>query len=451
MDELREQYEAKLAEAEGILDAAAAETRGLNDDEAAKHDELVNEARSLRLLLQQREQIAREREEILPQVRAAVEGTREERAADAPAPTAPRVEVGEMRDPVYHERSEHSFFVDKVRAGAQGDHEAMQRLNQMRAFNEQELKKRDLYDNATDGAEALVPIYLQDRFEQYRTNIAVAANLTNRQALPALGDSITVPYQTGAASVAALTQATPLTAISETDAQFTTDSVNVVEVAGVQDISLLLVERGTLGVGLDVVIGNHLAELLAQDEDQRVLAEVDSEAGVAVTYTATTGTLAEIYAKLADAAQQIISGNKVPPNAILCHERRFFKWAAELDENNRPLMVPMSVAQNPLAVGGGEIKPAGFTGYAIHGIPVYIDSNVTTTNGAGTNEDIVYVCDWKQQYTWSSPVMVEFDRSPMFKNSGLTVRARRYMATMAGHRDDAFGRITGTGLATPSF
>lgn len=450
MDELRAQYDAKVKEADAILDAAASETRGLTADETEAHDKLRADAVSIRQLIQRKDEANKERAEIVPQIRDAVEGTREERAS-APAPSAPVVEVGEVRDPVYHERSEHSFFVDKVRSAANGDMDAMQRLNNMRAFNEQELKKRDLNDTATDGAEALVPLYLQDRFEQYRTNIAVAAGLTNRQALPALGDSITVPYQTGAASVAALTQASPLTAISETDAQFTTDNVSVVEIAGVQDISLLLVERGTLGVGLDVVIGNHLAELLAQDEDQRVLAEVDSEAGVAVTFTATTGTLAAIYAKLADAAQQIIAGNKLPPSAIVVNERRFFKWASELDDNNRPLIVPMSVAQNPLAVGGGEIKPAGFTGYAIHGVPIYIDSNVTVLNGAGTNEDVVYICDWKQQYTWTSPVMVEFDRSPMFKNSGLTVRARRYMATMAGHREDAFGRITGTGLATPSF
>lgn len=447
MKELHEQRDALLAEIEGILDAATNEKRALTDEEKATVAEKRAEAKGLRQLMQERAAAAAEREEILPTLRAARDG------AENPADEKRTVPHGEgqteTREAVYHERSEHSFYADTVRA-ARGDRAAMERLEKMRVYNEQELKKRDLYDNSTDGAEALVPLYQQDRFEKYRTNLAIASSLTNQQALPAQGESITIPFQTGAAAVAAVTQATPLNALQETDAQFDRETVDVVEVAGVQDMSLLLQERGNLGASLDAVIGDHLAELLAQDEDERVLASVLANAGVAVTYTATTGTLPGIYPKLADAAQQIIASNKIPPSAIVVNQRRFFKWASELDTTNRPFLVPMSVAQNPLAKGGENGPVAhGFTGYAIHGIPVYIDQNVTTTKD--TNQDVVFIADWSKQYTWLGPVQVEVDRSPMFKNSGLTVRARRYFATMTGHRAGAFGKITGAGLATPSF
>lgn len=447
MKELQEQRDALLADIEGILDAAASEKRGLTDEEKTSVAEKRAEVKGLRQLMQERALAAAERDEILPELREARE------AIETPEAKRDSVPHGEgrtnERDPVYHRRSNHSFYADTVRA-AKGDRAAFERLEKMRVYNEQELKKRDLYDNATDGAEALVPLYQQDRFEKYRTNLAIASGLTKQEVIPVQGESITIPFQTGAAAVAAVTQATPLNALQETDAQFDRETVDVVEVAGVQDMSLLLQERGNLGASLDAIIGDHLAELLAQDEDERVLASVLANAGVAVTYSATTGTLPGIYPKLADAAQQIIASNKMPPSAIVVNQRRFFKWASELDTTNRPYMVPMSVAQNPLAKGGESGPVAhGFTGYAIHGIPVYIDQNVTTTNN--TDQDVVFVADWSKQYTWLGPVQVEVDRSPMFKNSGLTVRARRYFATMTGHRAGAFGKITGTGLATPSF
>lgn len=445
MKELQEQRDALLADIEAILDLAASEKRGLTDDEKASVAEKRAEAKGLRQLMQERALAAAERDELLPELRSA----RDEVEATETRDTVPHGEGRtNERDPVYHKRSEHSFYLDLVKA-ERGDRAAHQRLDQMRAYNEQEIKKRDLYDNATDGAEALVPLYQQDRFEKYRTSLAIASSLTNQQAMPPQGESITIPFQTGAAAVAAVTQATPLNALQETDAQFDRETVDVVEVAGVQDMSLLLQERGNLGASLDAIIGDHLAELLAQDEGDRVLDSVLANAGVAVTYTATTGTLPGIYPKLADAAQQIIASNKMPPSAIVVNQRRFYKWASELDSTNRPFMVPMSVAQNPLAVGDGPTAAQGFTGYAIHGIPVYIDQNVSVTQD--TNQDIVFIADWSKQYTWLGPVQVEVDRSPMFKNSGLTVRARRYFATMTGHRAGAFGTVTGTGLATPSF
>jgi HK97 family phage major capsid protein len=361
------------------------------------------------------------------------------------APATPKRET----KPVYHERSEHSFFMD--RAKRNDDYDARQRLAQNADHVAEQT--RAMANVADHGDDAVVPLFLQDKFEKARLQGAVTSGLTNQQPIPPTGDTITIPFQTGNASVAALTQAQSPNALSTTDPELDAATASVVEVGGTVDLLNFVVERGSLGAGLDVVIANHLSELLADDEDQRVITAAIADAGVSVTYTTSTPTLADIYVKLADAIQQIHIDNKRPPSGIVVHPRRFAAWASELDSENRPLMVPMSVAMNPLAMTSGDGAPVayGFTGYSIHGVPIYTDVNIPTTGGAGTNQDTVLVCDWKQQYTWLGPVLVDRDSSLLFKNSGITIRARRYFATMCAHRADAFGKITGTGLVAPTF
>ena len=73
MDELREQRNALLAQAEAIIDAAVAEKRGLSDEEKSEHDRTTGEAKKLRALMTQRANLAAERAEILPELRAAAQ------------------------------------------------------------------------------------------------------------------------------------------------------------------------------------------------------------------------------------------------------------------------------------------------------------------------------------------------------------------------------------------
>lgn len=446
-----------LEQADAIVEAAEKETRGLTEDEEQKHRELVAEAAKLRGLMEARAARDAEAAQKLPELQRALDvatgGDEDGGEGGKPAEKRGGHRIEEtLRDPVYHARGDQSYFLDVAKAEMRGDSAARERLVRADAFTRQEMLKRDL-NNASDaaGGAAVVPLYLQDRFEKARLAKAITSQLTSQEAMPEKGDTITIPIQNGSAAVAALAQASPLNSLQETDATFTTATESVVEVGGVQDISNFINDRGALGASVDSIIADHLASLLAVDEDARVLAKVRSGAGVAVTYTATTGTLVGIYTKIADAIQQVHTGNLEAPTGIVVHPRRFAKWASELDSNNRPLMVPMSVAQNPLAWASGDGTPVaqGFTGYSIHGLPIYVDANVLTTSD--TNQDTAYVCDWKKQYTWLGNVMVDIDRSVMFKQSGLTIRARRYFATMVGHRDDAFATITGTGLATPSF
>jgi HK97 family phage major capsid protein len=451
MDELKARRAELLEQADAITDAAIAETRALTEDEKQKHDALVAEARGVRELMDTRAERDAEAANAMPELRAAVIATEgSEREERAKLPATPR--QPENR-PVYGERSEHSFFIDVARARAEGDEDARQRQMQNRAYVADEMQKRDIGNVANKGAEAIVPLYLQDRFEAARIAKAVTSGLTNQQALPVQGDTITIPIQTGNAAVASLVQADPLNTLQETTIATDSATASILEIGGTQDLSNYLVDRGTLGASVDVVVANHLSDLLARDEDQRVLAAVVADAGVALTHTTSTPSLVGDFKKIADATQQIHTGNLQAPTGIVAHPRRFAFWASNVDTANRPLLTPMAVGMNPLATtnGSGEPVAQGFTGYSIHGMPVYVDANIATTGGAGTNEDYILVADWKQQYTWLGPIMVDLDRSVMFKQSGVTVRARRYFATLVAHRDDAFAKITGTAYVTPSF
>jgi HK97 family phage major capsid protein len=392
----------------------------------------------------------------LEHIRATYGGTRAERAMSSTSPIAGVTYSMTERDPGHygHARAEHSWIVDAV-AASKGSSPAQRRQAEMDAFTREQIaalppERRDLHVGPNAGQEAVVPLFLQDRFERFRTAGAVTANLANQQGLPDVGRSVTIPVQTGEASVAELAQASPLNSISETTATFDEETADVIEVAGAQDVSLMVIERG--GFAVDTELGAHLAQLVARDEDQRVLAAMTSDAGVSVTYTAATGSLAEIYKKAANVAQQIHTGNFAPPTAIIVHPRRFSAWASELDNNNRPLMVPNANGpQNAIAAGvsTGEPVAEGYTGYHLMGMPIYLDANITTTTGSGTNQDVVYIADMSAVYLWRAPVAIEVDRSTLFKKSGATVRARRYMAVMASHRTAGIGKITGTGLATP--
>lgn len=446
MEELKAKRAELLTQADAITDAAINEKRSLTEDEKAQHEALVAEARGVRELMDTRAARDAEAANALPELTRALD------AAEG-APKAPATPRQDETRPVYGERSEHSFFLDVVNARSHGDDDARQRQAQNRAYTAAEMQKRDLANVANKGAEAIVPLYLQDKFEGARVAKAITSGLTSQQALPTQGDTITIPMQTGSAAVASLTQADGLNTVQETNAAFDVATASVLEIAGSQDLSNYLVDRGTLGVGVDVVIGNHLAALLAKDEDERVIAAAIAAAGSSATYTATTGTLVGIYKKVADVVQQIHTNDLDAPTAIVVHPRRLAAWISELDSSNRPLVSPMAVAQNPLAYSDGAGNPVaqGFSGFALHGLPIYVDANIGVLSGAGTNEDTVLIANWGVQYTWMGPILVDLDRSVMFKQSGMTVRARRYFATMAAHRGDAFGKITGTGLATPAF
>jgi hypothetical protein len=174
--------------------------------------------------------------------------------------------------------------------------------------------------------------------------------------------------------------------------------------------------------------------------------------GILVTYTATTGTVAGVFPKIADAIQQVQSNLFVNPNAIIMHPRRLGFFLAGVDSQNRPLVVP--TANNPVnAIGVGNGTPTyGQSGYQILGLPIIVDANIATNLGTSTNQDTIFVVDLNECHLWeeaSAPTYVTFEEP----NGKVAINIVMFgMSAFTGERyPKAIAQINGTGLATPSF
>jgi hypothetical protein len=125
---------------------------------------------------------------------------------------------------------------------------------------------------------------------------------------------------------------------------------------------------------------------------------------------------------------------------------------AGVDGQNRPLIVPQ--AYNPMnAMGTGNGAPTyGNSGYSILGLPIIVDANISTAQGAGTNQDTIFVVDLNEAHLWeeaAAPTYVTFEE-PSGKVA-INIVLFGMSAFTAERYPKAIAQINGTGLATPSF
>src|SRR5262249_38488034 len=93
--------------------------------------------------------------------------------------------------------------------------------------------------------------------------------------------------------------------------------------------------------------------------------------------------------------------------------------------------------------------PVGF----IHGLPCYIDANIPTNLGAGTNEDRIIVEASRGVHLLerqADPVTVTFDQ-PLGPQLALQLVAYGYAAFTAGRYPAASGVASGSMLVPPTF
>jgi HK97 family phage major capsid protein len=366
-----------------------------------------------------------------------------------------------VRERFTYERNVGSFFADII-AADQGSADAAQRLwrhgSEMAALRRDSATtavERDLTSVDAAGGYLVPPLYLQEEFVNLARAGRVTANLIGSRPLPPNTDSINVPRMTSGTTGA--TQA-DLAGVSSTDAVFDLISADVLTLAGQQDVSRQVVDRSIPGV--DEVIFSDLARAYHYNLDTAVLnSTTTNNKGLlqvsgtnSVTYTTSTPTLAGLYAKIADAIQQIGTGIFMPATHIVMHPRRWAFCLASQDANNRPLIVP--TAQGPFASAGqtGGVVAEGPVG-SIQGLPVYVDANVPTTAGAGTNEDKIIVFAQPELYLWEDqggPYLETF-RDVLSGTLAVRFQLHNYWAQLHARRSKAISVISGTGLAAPTF
>lgn len=428
---LIEKRDASLAKAEAIVEAASAEARDLTAEQDAEISAALDEVRSLDAQIVKHSELEKRSAE-------AAELRKENKISAVVSPTVVKSEAR-----TYHPKADASFMADAFAAQFNNDYSAQERLN--RHMNEERIERRDV--DSSNFAGLVVPQYLTELAAPYARAGRPTADIANKHQLPASGLTISLSKITTGSSVAAQTEKA---SVSETNMDDTKLDISVNTYAGQQSVTRQALERGT---NVDTIVMNDLVRAYHTSLNTAVVAELLASAGQTVTYTDASPTVPELYPKLLDAIQKVQTTFFGGPNVIIMHPRRLAFILASLDSQNRPLAVPTPYAMNAVAVGSGAVQ-YGNSGYSIAGLPVVTDATVSTAQGAGTNQDTIYVGNAQELHLWEQgngePMMLRFEQPSAAKLEVLAV-VYGYAAFTANRYPNAFAQINGTGLVTPTF
>jgi HK97 family phage major capsid protein len=430
---LIEKRDAALAKAEAIVEAAQTEARELTAEQDAEIAASLDEVRSLD------EQIATHSE--LEKRSAEAAELRKEKKFDVAV--APAVVKSEAR--TYSSQAETSFIADAYSAQFNNDFAAKDRL--ARHMNEEKIERRDV--TSANFAGLVVPQFLTELAAPFARAGRVTSDLARKHQLPDAGLTISLSKVTTGTAVAEQTEGA---AVQETDMDDTKLDLSVKTFAGMQDVSRQALERGT---NIDSLVMADLVSAYHTTLNTAVVAELLASAGNAVTYTDASPTVAELYPKLLDSVQKVQTSFFAGPNVIIMHPRRLAFILAAVDGQSRPLAVPTPSSSGQPAFAYGNGAPVyGNSGYSIAGLPVFTDATISTAQGAGTNQDTIYVGNSQELHLWEQgsgePMMLRFEQ-PKASELEVTMIVYGYAAFTANRYPSAWSQINGTGLVTPTF
>ena len=98
---------------------------------------------------------------------------------------------------------------------------------------------------------------------------------------------------------------------------------------------------------------------------------------------------------------------------------------------------------------GDGVKIAG----TLAGVPVILDASIATNLGAGTNEDRIYGITATEAYLWedqNAPLFIRAEQ-PAAASLGVLFVVYGYFAYTWQRYASAHGKVSGTGLVTPTF
>ena len=431
--QLIEKRDAELAKADALVASASTEERALTSEEDTQIASSLDVVRDLD------EQIKRHTE---LEGRAAA-ATEARKAAGIESVVAPTVVKSEAR--TYTPQAESSFIRDAYAAQFSNDFSAQERL--ARHMNEERIERRDVTSAAFSGL--VVPQFLTDLAAPFARAGRVTADLARKHELPSSGLTLSISKVTTGSATALQTEGS---AVQETNMDDTKLDLTVKTFAGQQNVSRQSLERGT---NIDSLVMADLVSSYHTVLNTAVVAELLASAGVTVTYTDASPTVAELYPKLVDAIQQVQTNFFAGPNVIIMHPRRLGMILAAVDGQSRPLAVPTpsSSGQPAYAYGSGAAQ-YGNSGYSILGLPVYTDATVSVVQGSGTDQDTIYIGNSQELHLWEQnagePMMLRFEQ-PKAAELDVTMIVYGYSAFTANRYANAWAQINGTGLVTPTF
>ena len=435
--QLIEKRDSELAKADALVSAASAESRALTTEEDAQVVSTLDIVRDLD------EQIKRHAE-LEARNSAAVEARKKSGIETVVSQTSVKSEPR-----TYSPQAESSFVRDAYAAQFSNDYQAKERL--ARHMNEERIERRDV--TSANFAGLLVPQFLTDLAAPFARAGRPFLDQARKHQLPDAGLTISISKVTTGSATAVQTEGA---AVQETNIDDTKLDISVVTVAGQQNVSRQAIERGT---NIDSLVMADLVSAYHTNLDSLFVTtsatSLTNTITQVVTYTDASPTVAELYPKILDCVQRIQTNFFAGPNFILMHPRRLAFILAAVDDQKRPLAVPVPNYNGQPAFASGNGAPVyGNSGYSIVGLPVITDANVITTNGAGSNEDVIIVGNTQEAHLFEQgngePMMLRFEQ-PKAAELDVTMIVYGYAAFTANRYPNAFALVGGTGLVTPTF
>lgn len=434
---LAEKRTAVQAEIDALSTSLETEARAFTADEQSKFDGLISDARSIDAEIK------------------SLEEAEESRAAAASVATKHGLTGSiTVKDPeVYRAGGQASYFRDLALATVRSDRDAIDRLSR-----NDKMVAESRAINTTDGTggDFVPPLYLTNEWIAFARAGRVFADQVTSQPLPSGTDSVNLPkVVTGAATSV---QATQGSGITQTDITTGTVTGPVVTIAGGQTVSLQLLEQSP--VNIDSVLLQDLAADYASKLDQQLLFGTGANGQMtgiltltttnAVTYTTTTPTVAGLYSKIAEAVKGVHENRFLPATHIFMSPRRWASLIAASDTAGRPLVVPAAGGRFNALAGQDAVAAEGYVG-ELQGIPVFIDANIPTNLGTGTNEDRIIVARASDAYLYEGNARAEALPQTYGANLQVLVRMYNYGAFIPNRYPKSFSVVGGTGLVTPTF
>lgn len=453
LNALNAQRTAHRAEQDQILAAAETEQRNaLTDPEQARFDELSAAKRGLDADIT----VA---EASLTSLRAEAEAdARAAAAADVAAPAAERRRYDEVAR-VGQEARVYSPDTDKrgkgflsdVTRSSLGDRDASERL--ARHMSEERVERGEYLQRAAGTsafAGLVVPQYLTDLYAPATAALRPFADICNKHDLPESGMTVNISRITTSTSAAIQTENANA---SETDIDDTLLTINVQTVAGRQTLSRQAIERGT---GTEEVTLDDLFRRYATTLDSTLITQAAtglSAVAQSVTYTDASPTAAELWPKILNANANVEAAllAQAIPSHVVMHSRRW-NWIQSNVGTSWPFLSQPGIPTQAGGANYGVGYNAGIRGMLPNGLGVVVDNNIATNLGGGT-EDEIYVVAADECHLWEDANAPMFIRAEQTKaeSLGVVLVVYGYFAYTFGRYTNGAGKVSGTGLAAPTF
>jgi len=344
----------------------------------------------------------------------------------------------------YSPQAETSFLKDAYSAQFNNDFSAQGRL--ARHMQEERIERRDV--TSANFAGLVVPQFLTDLAAPFARAGRPTANIARKHQLPPQGLTLSISKVTTGSATALQTEGA---AVQETNMDDTKLDLTVQTFAGQQNVSRQSIERGT---NIDSLVMADLVSSYHTVLNAAVVADLLSNA-TSVAYTDASPTVPELYPKILSAISGIQTDYFAGPDVIIMHPRRLAFILAAVDDQKRPLAVPVPNFNGQPAFASGDGSPQyGQSKYSIVGLPVVTDAGILITSGAGTNEDTIFIGNTSELHLWEQgsgePMMLRFEQ-PKGAELDVTMIVYGYSAFTSNRYPKSWARIGGTGLVTPTF